>query len=92
MHRRVPFIYGFMLFLHLGGLAIWLGSIFTTHPSSFLVLLSGIFMLVELGMDNHDSFKKTMKRIHNATANPAAAHKSIRAFVASALILVVWCL
>lgn len=139
-------MYGFMLFLHLGGLAIWLGSIFTvamllislskniqsadvsaigartikifnriTHPSSFIVLLSGIIMLMNLGMENHDNFpfwlkfmemagsmvilvfiillsimgKKTMKRIQNATAEPAAAQKSIRTFVTTALIFVV---
>jgi putative copper export protein len=73
-------MFGFMLFLHLAGISVWLGSIVTiailllvikkqidsdvgrslvkkmigifnmlTHPSSFIVLVSGIVMIVKLG-------------------------------------------
>jgi len=80
-------MYGLLLFLHLGGLAVWLGSVVAsafmllamqkniqsadvagiaqktikvynriTHPSAFLVLLSGILMLVDIGMDQHEFF------------------------------------
>lgn len=79
-------MYGFLLFLHLAGLAVWLGttamSAFLlmrtrpklasrdvadisvgvlrtfntlTHSSAFLVLLSGVLLLLRLGMD-HSSF------------------------------------
>ncbi|WP_256756980.1 hypothetical protein [Cohnella sp. WQ 127256] len=81
-----------LLFLHLGGLSVWLGSavmvalqlmimkrniqatdissltsktirVFTrvTHPSAFLVLLSGIWMLMRIGMENHDNFPFWLK-------------------------------
>ena len=80
-------MYGFLLFLHLAGLAVWLGttamSAFLlmkakqkleskdvadmsvgvvrtfnalTHTSAFLVLLSGILLLLRLGMENHSNF------------------------------------
>jgi putative copper export protein len=82
-------MYGLLLFLHIGSVAIWVGSIImvvillsmlkkdlqspkvaeltgktikvfnrVTHPSSFLVLLTGVFMLMSdtWGMANHDSF------------------------------------
>jgi hypothetical protein len=73
-------MFGFMLFLHLAGFSVWLGSIVTiailllaikkqidsdvgrslvkkmigifnmlTHPSSFIVLVSGIVMIVKWG-------------------------------------------
>ena len=81
--------YGTLLFVHLTGVALWIGSVLMTvflllslknkissqdvsgvvtrvvktlnritHPAAFLVLLSGILMLVSdrWGMENHDSF------------------------------------
>jgi putative copper export protein len=73
-------MFGFMLFLHLAGISVWLGSIVTiailllvikkqidsdvgrslvkkiieifnmlTHPSSYIVLVSGILMVIKLG-------------------------------------------
>ncbi len=82
-------MYGVLLFLHIAGVVLWLGSVVmavillstlkkdlqspniaelstktikllnrVTHPTAFLVLLTGIFMLMSdtWGMANHNSF------------------------------------
>ncbi|MDF2661905.1 MAG: hypothetical protein K0Q94_4696 [Paenibacillus sp.] len=80
-------MYGFMLFIHLTGLSIWLGSLVAvailltamkkmlpsadvsgivrktvrtfnllTHPSAFLVLISGVFMILEMGLGSDKPF------------------------------------
>jgi hypothetical protein len=80
-------MFGFMLFLHLAGLFVWLGSLFAeivmllilkkqmgspesnalteriirifsrfAHPSAFIVLASGVFLIIQLGMGSGKPF------------------------------------
>jgi len=91
--------HGIMLFLHLGSLSVWVGSVImtvllllslknniqspdisvavrnvvkivnrVTHPTAFIVMLSGIFMLMgdAWGMENHDSFPFWIKFMEQA--------------------------